>query len=275
MIFLEKPSMSLRKNTAFLFSAFCLALLVLFLPGCDFGQVGGAGKTITSGLDDPAARSLLETFSGVWYSHYGAMRTDGYRIGKVGNMSAEMGAKLLLFPGFSAAALVLNDGYTVSDDDYYVFYDDTVYGENESGAGGNGGWEGLVTRFIGIVRAVNFFPKADGSIDAGAVIIEYLDHAYPTWADLSATPFIAVFYRIIDKDCVRMANPIDLAALTEWIQDTYLGTSHYAVETATLAEAKAKFTAENGDEFINWGVVLPQVREKRRKTAYLKPGSIR
>jgi hypothetical protein len=63
-----------------------------------------------------------------------------------------------------------------------------------------------------------------------------------------------------------MANPVDLAKFTEWmehyINDDGGPRAIYAVETATLQEAIEKFTAENGDEFISWGVVAPQDREK-------------
>jgi hypothetical protein len=34
----------------------------------------------------------------------------------------------------------------------------------------------------------------------------------------------------------------------------------YAMETATLQEALAKFTAGNGDEFVNWRATTPQDR---------------
>jgi hypothetical protein len=47
---------------------------------------------------------------------------------------------------------------------------------------------------------------------------------------------------------------VDLAAL-------YRGKKYYT-ETATLDEAVEKNTVENEAEFISWGVVIPQDREK-------------
>jgi hypothetical protein len=64
-----------------------------------------------------------------------------------------------------------------------------------------------------IVRAVNVF---NGNARTGAVIIEYLDGAYPTWSDdvlLMPLPFFGIYYRVINSDCVQMANAVDLAAL--------------------------------------------------------------
>jgi hypothetical protein len=51
-----------------------------------------------------------------------------------------------------------------------------------------------------------------------------------------------------------MANAVDLAALAA-------GEKHYT-ETVSLKEAAAKNNAENSDEFVSWGVVIPQDREK-------------
>jgi hypothetical protein len=51
-----------------------------------------------------------------------------------------------------------------------------------------------------------------------------------------------------------MANAVNLAAM-------YKGESYYT-ETEHLLEAVAKNTAENEAEFVSWGVVIPQGREK-------------
>jgi hypothetical protein len=51
-----------------------------------------------------------------------------------------------------------------------------------------------------------------------------------------------------------MANAVDLAAL-------YAGKRYYT-EKGTLAEAIAANSVENEAEFISWGNVTPQMREK-------------
>jgi hypothetical protein len=165
-----------------------------------------------------------------------------------------MGGKLALFPDFDPDNPRLHDGYEIKDGDYFIFYDDTVYGQDNSGEGGNGGWAGLITRYIGIVRAVNIF---NDNTETGAVIIEYLEGCYPQWSQdvlIMPLPFFGIYYRVIDPDCIQMANAVDLAALA--------AKKRYYTETATLQEAVAKNSAENDSEFISWGVVIPQDREQ-------------
>jgi hypothetical protein len=218
----------------------------------------GTGKPGTEGPGTDTPKSgiagILESWRGVWYSHYGGLRTDGYRVGRWSEIKTLMGNKLALFPDFDPDKPLLHDGYAIQDDDYFIFYDDTVYGENDSDEGGNGGWFGMIFRYIGIVRAVNSFSN---NADTGAVIIEYLDGCYPQWAmDVVfwPLPFFGIYYRVIDTDTIKMANAVDLAALSA-------GKAYYT-ETATLQEAIDKNTAANDGNFIAWGVVIPQDREK-------------
>jgi hypothetical protein len=98
--------------------------------------------------------------------------------------------------------------------------------------------------------------QATGS-GAGAVIVEYLDGCYPTWsADITGTPlpFFGVYYRILTADIIQMANAVKLWEMAH-------GRKYYT-ETATLEEAIANNNAENDSEYISWGVVIPQDREK-------------
>jgi hypothetical protein len=113
---------------------------------------------------------------------------------------------------FNPAAPHLRDNYQIQPEDYYIFYDDTVYGQGKDGTGdGNGGWG---FDYMGIVRAVNIF---NNNPDTGALIIEYLDGAYPEWllAEVpdQSKPFFGIFYRVLNPDCVQMANAVDLTAL--------------------------------------------------------------
>jgi hypothetical protein len=259
---------------------FLLSLIILSLGGltaCDYGTVGGADETSTTEAPGEIV-SILETMSGVWYSHYGNLKTDGYRIGKWEDRHTLLPqAKRDLFPGFdidapkfrnySGLAYPAANDYSNGDDyphglndAYFVFYDDTVY-ELAPGVA-NGGWGDTRYRFIGIVKAVNTFTAADGSSNAGAVIIQYLDKCCPNWdADFEGTPpmsYFGVYYRVINQDSIQMANAVELANLPG-----AAGPGHkYYTETATLEAAIAKNTAENEGEFISWGVVVPQDREQ-------------
>ncbi|MDR2796632.1 MAG: hypothetical protein LBB47_07980, partial [Spirochaetaceae bacterium] len=132
-------------------------LCTLVLTGCEelYGLLGGADKTQTYKKGDDGFGSILDAMSGVWYSHYaGTGRLDGYRIGKWPEFSSLMTGKLDLFPAGSHNQTYSPGSYIPDANDYFVFYDDTVFGQKDDDTGGNGGWDGLVTRYIGIVRAV-------------------------------------------------------------------------------------------------------------------------
>ena len=237
----------------------CIAILAFCVLACDYGAVGGANRYVSIDISDPEAEALLDSFTGEWYSAYASRHTDGYTIGKIEDLPTETETLDRIKAYFPDCGFTIDGGAAVTSG-YYIFYDDL----------GDQGYAvdyGLVTRFAAVVHGVNIFENADGGSTSGAIIIQYFDGAFPTWTNLSSTPFMAVYYRIITDDIVQMANPVDLAALTEWFKhytndDGPGPRAMYAVETATLQDALEKFTAENGDEFVNWGVVLPQNREK-------------
>jgi hypothetical protein len=234
------------------------ALVALLFSSCGnpYGTVGGADATHT--LDDPEGiAEIIGPWQGLWYSHYGQRRLDSYIIGKWGNVKTAAGDKLALFPGFDpdSPKFLNSEGRAVPANlnaaDYFILYNDTVY-EQEEGGEAAAGWD---FGFMGIVRAVNVF---NGDAGTGAVIIEYLDGAYPRWEpDLFGPPplpFFGIYYRVVNPDRIQMANASDLAALAA-------GEKYYT-ETASLEEAVARNNAENSDEFVSWGVVIPQDREK-------------
>jgi hypothetical protein len=227
-----------------------------FLEGSFTLTVYPPDETDTPGTDTPADTSIagiIGPWRGIWYSLYGGSRLDGYRVGRWSEIKEVMGGKLALFPDFDPDNPRLHDKYAIQADDYFFFYDDTVYGEDDNGEGGNGGW-GLVTRYIGIVRTVNTF---NGDSDVGAVIVEYLEGCYPRWAmDVLfwPLPFFGIYYRVIGPNTMQLANAVDLDALSA-------GKAYYT-ETATLQEAIDKNSAENSGKFISWGVVIPQYRSE-------------
>jgi hypothetical protein len=150
------------------------------------------------------------------------MRLDGYRVGKFGEeggtFARETGNKLSLFPTNSdpfEPPYPLYQGdetepYTPQATDYYFLYDDTVYGQDETGSGG---WEGLVMRYAGIARAVNVFNHNEKT---GAIIIQYFRGCSPTWStDIKngQRPFFGMCYRVFDKDIIQMANAVERADL--------------------------------------------------------------
>jgi hypothetical protein len=212
----------------------------------------GTGALKTEQVDDAGLSGILEPWRGIWYSLYSGSRLDSYRIGRWSEIKEVMEGKLALFPKFDPDNPRLHDNYLIQDGDYFIFYDDSVYGQDENGEGGNGGWDGFITRYIGIVRAVNIF---NGDSSTGAVVIEYLEGCYPQWAmDVIywPLPFFGIYYRVTGPDSIRMANAVDLDAL-------FAGKAYYT-ETATLQEAINKNNAKNSDNFISWGVVYPQNR---------------
>ncbi|MDR1095861.1 MAG: hypothetical protein LBL31_05685 [Spirochaetaceae bacterium] len=242
--------------------ALVAAFLALSLTACElfsYGRLGGSDKTWTvyPNSEDGQFANIMNSLSGVWYSHYAGMgRLDGYRIGRWSDFPALMEdtGKTGLFQNVTTPYQTCKTQDTPAPGDYFVFYDDTVFGQSDDDTGGNGGWDGLVTRYIGIVRAVSIF---NGDPSRGAIIIEYLKGGVPLWdKDLrdGSHPFFGIYYRVLGNDTVQMANAVDLAAL-------YRGNKYYT-ETATLDEAVEKNTVENEAEFISWGVVIPQDREK-------------
>jgi hypothetical protein len=228
---------------------------------CDlfqYGKLEGADVTDLLRPDDPnseaAYEKLMASLSGVWYSHYaGIGRLDGYRIGKWGDFAAMMVAtgKTALLPSLDPARVPYVGG-APGPNDYFLFYDSSVYGQqDDSGAVDAPGWN---FGFLGIVRAVNIF---NHDLNRGAIIIEYLKGAAPVWdADIKdgQLPFYGIYYRLLSPDLLQLANAVDLEAM-------YQGKPYYT-EKATLQEAIAANTVENEAEYISWGVVIPQDREK-------------
>jgi hypothetical protein len=233
-----------------------LALLCCVLAGCElygYGRLGGADVTFDYYPGDPEFEGLLQFLSGVWYSHYaGIGRLDGYRVGKWKDFEELVVAsgKERLIPNWE------DDTYTggpPDDEDYFVLYDGSVYGQEDDDSPAHPEWEGNLG-FCGIVRAVNLFYN---NPDRGAIIIEYLRGCAPLWdEDIQdgKLPFFGIYYRTLNPDLTQMANAVDLAAL-------YNGEKYYT-ETLTLQEAIDSNTVENEAEYIAWGVVIPQDREK-------------
>jgi hypothetical protein len=234
-------------------------MLCLAFAGCElyqYGMLGGADETGDYDPGNEKFEKLMENLSGVWYSHYaGIGRLDGYRIGKWKAFE-----ELMITPG-KLPAEILNaktygekgkPGKQPDPEDYFVFYDSSVYGQKDDAITYTPpDWN---FGFCGIVRAVNMFYDQQ---ERGAIIIEYLEGCAPQWdADIKKgqRPFFGIYYRFLDPDKVQMANAVDLAAL-------YNGDKYYT-EKATLQEAIDSNTVENEAEYISWGVVIPQDREK-------------
>jgi hypothetical protein len=242
-----------------------IACFIALLVGCEdpYGKLGGADETDVLRPGDQQFETIMSSLSGVWYSHYaGTGRLDGYRIGTWGTFDTlvKNNGKIDLFPslGTPYKTYTTESGGTDTPaaGDYFVMYDDTVYGEGEDGSGGNGGWGDLPTRYIGIVRAINIF---NNDLNRGAIIIEYLIGGAPQWLNKwpesrgGKRPFFGIYYRILDSDTVQMANAVDLAAL-------YKGEPYYT-EKEHLEDAIKFNTIKNEAEFISWGVVIPQDKE--------------
>jgi hypothetical protein len=259
-----------RKKTAPL-PALLLILCSLAAASCGdmYGTLGGADITDTYRKPEEIA-GLIDRWQGMWYSRFGSRLMDGYTVGKWKEIKSVLGgkAKLFLYSGFDpghprfitasgnvAAAVPSADGTrgesgTIHDEDYFMFYDDSVYRQNLNVTDNSDkGYS-----WIGIIRAVNIF---DHDPNRGAVIVEYLDGCYPERAPfldgLRPLPFYGIYFRLLDEDTIQFANPIDLAAR--------INGQPYHTERATLEEAVALNNVENDIEFIDWGEALPHGRE--------------
>jgi hypothetical protein len=236
----------------------CIPLCIA-LASCDlysYGQLGGADRTDKFDPGDAGFTSIMSSMSGVWYSRYaGIGRLDGYRIGRWDDFDdlVKTTGKTALFPDLvmpETTYTTESGSDTPNSGDYFVLYDDTVYGQTDDSSPAQESWG---FSYCGIVRAVNIF---NGDPKRGVIIIEYLKGCAPQWeADISGgqRPFFGIYYRVLSGSLIQMANAVDLAAM-------YSGKKYYT-ETEHLAEAIAKNNAENEAEFISWGVVIPQERE--------------
>jgi hypothetical protein len=241
---------------------FCAVIFIFW--SCDYGEIGGADQTVTYYPGDAVFTERMNFMCGVWYSHYaGIGRLDGYRIRKWGDLTAKDKAKALsLFTTLNIASPKTYSGKNVPQNgDYVLLYDDTVYGQSDDDTSATDGNWGFA--YFGLVRAINIF---NDDKDRGAIIIEYFEGCDPNWLwDPSGynsgqglargeKPFFGIYYRVLSRDIVQMANAVDLAGL-------YAG-KHYYTEKGTLDEAIDANGVENEAEFISWGVVIPQDRDK-------------
>jgi hypothetical protein len=242
----------------------------LYACGGLYGDIGGADITDTYRTPD-AITERIDLWQGVWYSRYGSRLMDGYTVGKWKEAASVLGSKAALFlnSGFDSSqprfldaegkvrsaipADETNRGSpgTIHDEDYFIFYDDSLYLQNMDTAGRGYSW-------IGIIRAVNVFDK---NPRRGAVIVEYLDGAYPNRPPFdtgrSALPFYGIFFRALTEDSMQIANPLKLAER--------INGRPYHTETDDLEKAIALNNVENDVEFVDWGETLPQDREGCRQ----------
>ena len=241
---------------------FILFVLSSLFWSCDYGDLGGADKTVTYYPGDAVFTERMNFLCGVWYSYSaGIGRLDGYRIRKWSDLTAADKAKAqALFP-----ELDVDNPQTYSskkvpqDSDYILLFDDTVYGQEEDDLESAVNW-GFC--YMGFVQAINIF---NGDKNRGAIIIEYFEGGDPAWLSdpdgysyqgltPGEIPFFGIYYKVLSQDTVQMANPVDLAAM--------YAKKHYYTERGTLVEAVGTFDVENEAEFISWGVVTPQERQK-------------
>jgi hypothetical protein len=256
----------------------CLLPCLLLFPACEsfYGEIGGADQTHT--FDTPEAiTERIGLWHDVWLARYGARITAGFTIGKWYELETSIGRQKLqlwINNGFDPehprflngdgdpvnAVLLEEDSPsrcaegTLCDEDYFIYYDDTWFGQNAANVSGSVRGQS----WIGIVRAVNIF---DNDPKRGSLIVEYLDGCFPDRAPFLAGPqalsFYGIYFRVITDDIIVFASPLDLAARINGRP------SH--TERATLAEAITLNNVENDIEFVNWGEELPFDREGCRQ----------
>jgi hypothetical protein len=240
-----------------------LCAAVFLFWSCDYGEIGGADKTGTYYPGDDVFTERMDFLCGIWYSHYaGIGALDAYRIRKWSDLTAEDKEKIMsLFSTLNISSpKTYLEKIVPENNDYIFLYDDTVYGQDagdSESADGNWGFA-----YMGLVRAINIF---NGDKNRGAIIIEYFEETDPNWLwdpdgyayqnlARGEKPFFGIYYRVLSQDTIQLANAVDLAAM-------YAGKPYYT-EKATLDEAIKANDVENEAEFISWGVVIPQDREK-------------
>jgi hypothetical protein len=251
----------------------CLAWSLFAACGV-YGEVGGADITDTYREPADIAR-YIDGWQGGLYSRYAQRLQDGYIIGKW-NALAGISDKLGVFPDFEITApQFLNSGGTavaavtpdasiprgspgsIHPDDYYILYDDTVYGQNSSsGRPGSRGYS-----YLAVVRGINLFDRNPGH---GALIVEYLAGCYPERYPFgpaggveAVLPFFGIFFRAVSRTAMQMTNPYKRAER--------LNGRPYYTETATLEEAFALNNVENDVEFVDWGDETPRELEGCRE----------
>jgi len=231
-------------------------------------MLDGADQTEPYGPAEEVFIERMTFFDGVWYSGYPGMGLlDGYRIHKWGNLTGEDKAAIQrLFPALNMGSpLTYSSRLTPGNGDYILLYNGSVYGMKDENGQPNAGMGSA--GYIGLVRAINIF---NGNKDRGAIIIEYFERGEPLW--LTATvkgegweipsqglrpgqkPFFGMYYRVLDHNTVQMANAVDLAAL--------YAKRPYHTEKTYLEEALRFNSVEYEAEYISWGIVQPQMRQR-------------
>jgi hypothetical protein len=243
-----------------------LMLAALSFAGCEdmYGKVGGADITDTYRSPEALAPYLSDCQGG-WYSWHGNRLQTGFVIGQWKTIDG-IDEKLGAFPDFDrndprfldsdgspvparyATAATRGQAGTIHDEDYFILYDETVYGQSGNSVGASPGPRRA--SYLAVLRGVNIF---DHNPDRGALVVEYLAGCYPERYPFAegpaALPFFGIFFRALDRNTRQMANPIKLA-------DRLNGRPYYT-ETDDLDAAFAQSNVENGAEFVDWSVEPP------------------
>jgi hypothetical protein len=169
------------------------------------------------------------------------------------SVSFVLGA-LLFFPGCELYGKVGGDDANIEGALPYLLQGEWAYIPTTSGAPSDGyvitsttieySYRGARTDmdYKGEIRFVSNYNS-----NSGLIIIEYTKK--PTYAGYNGNDFFAIYYRIHSSNLMRMANTTTLPAYT-------------CPDTATLEEAKAKFTRMTMGKYVDWSVAMPQTRIK-------------
>jgi hypothetical protein len=248
----------------------CIAAVLLAACSDVYGNVGGADITDSYRKPEEIAY-FVDSWEGGWYARNGVMLLDGYVFGRWKTVSG-LGLKLHAFPGFNSAqprflnaqglpvdAVPATDDIrgqagTIHPDDYFVMFDDTVYGlssaDNDPGSPGYS--------YLAVIRGVNTFDRNEGH---GALVVEYLAGCYPARYPFAqgneVLPFYGVFFRAVSERAMKLENPIKLA--------DRLNGNPYSTESATLEAAFSQSNVENDAEFVDWAEAAPREMESCRE----------
>jgi hypothetical protein len=160
----------------------------------------------------------------------------------------------LLFPGCELYGKVGGDDANIEGALPYLLQGEWAYIPTASGAPGDGyvitnntieyvyhgAGSSIGADFKGkVVFVSNYSP------DSGLIIMQYTDP--PTYPGYNGNAFCATYYRNLRAGSVQLANTTTFPAYT-------------CPDTATLEEAKIKFTRVTMGNYVSWTVTQPQTR---------------
>jgi hypothetical protein len=167
-------------------------------------------------------------------------------------------AVIILFPGCELYGTVGGDAINIEGGLPSLLQGEWAYIPTTSGApsdgyiiAADGAIEYVYLGTTGVSMGMDFKGTiefvSNYSSDSGLIIIKYT--VKPTYPGYNDKDYFAIYYRNLKANSVQLANTTTFPA-------------YICSDTATLEEAKAKFTRMTVGNYVNWLVVMSQTRIK-------------